>query len=174
MDKEKYKLYEIGDEYIWVREGEEVYPGYRELSEEEKRDISFLITKEYLDYFINPKQECKGETTGYLGSWKYPSIMKKFKVDVLKAFTLANGPKRDKSIWAEMRNKYFDGKPYVYPEEMIENLFKFDNKEIIAFLWFCSCYKERFIDGVYGEYASEGLVGKILKRLEELPHEIEI
>ena len=74
-----------------------------------------------------------------------------------------------KPIWAEMRDKYFNGRPYVYPDEMIEHLSEFNNEEIVAFLQYCSNYKERFCDGAYGRYAAEGFIGKLLVRLKELP-----
>ena len=57
---------------------------------------------------------------------------------------------------------------YVHPDEMIEHLSEFDSREIIGFLYYCTIYKERFCDGVYGLYAKEGFIGRLLIRLKEI------
>lgn len=143
-------------------------------SKTKKNDISYLVDDKYLDFFVNPKSECAGKPTGYIGSWNYPDIMIEFKGKVLNALEVADDyysrdRDGDKPVWAKMRDKYFGGRSYVYPDEMIQKLDDFDNREIVAFLYYCVCYKERFFDGAYGDYAEDGYIGKLLLRLKELP-----
>ena len=67
-----------------------------------------------------------------------------------------------------MVENLFNGKPYVDPDEMIGYLDEFDIREIIAFLHYCTIYKERFFDGIYGVFTMEGYIGRLLMRLKEL------
>ena len=68
-----------------------------------------------------------------------------------------------------MRKNYFDCAQVVYALDMIKNLDSFDNREVVAFLYDCVVYEECFCKGTYGYYAQEGLIGKALLRLKELP-----
>ena len=159
--------------------GEDIFKGCEKLTNvtipdgiiEEQKDISFLITDEYVSFFTTPTSECEGKSTGYIGSWDYPEIMETFKDKILRAyralynFRCYNGRKH---VWAEMRDKYCNGRSYVHPDEMIEHLSEFDSREIIGFLYYCTIYKERFCDGIYGFYAKEGFIGRLLIRLKEL------
>ena len=168
-DLSDLSVYDVNGEFIRLKG--ELAQGLRKLTEAEKRDISYLTEEKFRNYFNEHKPECEGTSTGYLGSWNYPDIMNDFRDKVLNAISAANdygALNRNKPIWAKMRDKYFDGKPYVYPDEMIGKLSEFDNKEIVAFLHYCVCYKERFCDGAYGSYARSGIIGKLLARLAEL------
>ena len=177
-DYSNCKVYERDG--FFVRIQEEHAEGLRELTEDEKGDISYLVDEKYLDFFTKPHPEYEESKTGYSDFQNYPDIypdiMNEFKVKVLNALQAANDYgllNRHNPIWAQMRDKYFGVRPYVYPDEMIENLYEFDNKEIIAFLHYCTNYKERFFTGAYGLYAEEGYIGKLLLRLKELPLTIE-
>ena len=78
--KEEYHVYEITQDWFEVMEKEDAKKcKYREVSEEEQKDISFLITNEYVSFFSAPTSECEGTSTGYIGSWNYPEIMETFK-----------------------------------------------------------------------------------------------
>ena len=173
---------DLSNEKVYERDGyfvripEEHAEELRELTEDEKVDISYLLDEKYLDFFTNPRPEYEGSKTGYSVFQNYPDIypgiMNEFKIKVLNAYTAANDYgllNAHNPIWAQMREKYFEGRPYIQPEEMIEKLYEFDNKEIIAFLHYCVCYKERFFTGDYGLFAEEGLISKLLLRLKELP-----
>ena len=147
--------------------------GAREVPPEEQKDISFLITEEYVSYFTDESSCFDGAP---LCGEPYPEIMERFSDDVARAhralyrfgYYYEMGIEY-KMVWAEMREKYFNGEPYVQPEDMILFLKAFDNRECIAFLYYCVIYKERYCIGVFGEYAKEGLIGKVLLRLKELP-----
>ena len=178
-DSSNCKVYERDGYY--VRIPEEHAEGLRELTENEKVDISYLVDEKYLVFFTNPRPEYEGSKTGYSDFQNYPDIypdiMNEFKLKVGNAYAAANDYgllNEHNPIWAQMREKYFDGRPYVQADEMIEKLHEFDNKEIIAFLRYCVCYKERFFTGAYGLFAQEGMIGKLLLRLKELPLTIEL
>lgn len=168
----EYGVFEFGnDEFLFIEKTEAKEYGLREISEAEQKDISFLVSDDYISFFSNCTTDCVGKYTGFIGCWDYPEIMESFKKKVIRAHaSLYNFLMNSKKlVWAEMRDKYFGGKAYVYPDEMIENLNKFDNKEIIAFLHYCTVYKERFCTGAYGEYAKDGFIIKLLLRLKKLP-----
>ena len=170
--KNEYRVYETAKGWFEIIEKEDAEKcKYREVPDEEQKDISFLITIEYVSFFSAPTSEYEGTSTGYIGSWNYPEIMETFKDKILRAYrSLYNfrGYNGRKPVWAEMRDKYCNGRSYVHPDEMIEHLSEFDSREIIGFLYYCTIYKERFCDGVYGFYAKEGFIGRLLIRLKEI------
>lgn len=178
IDKKDQKVYEI-NKHIYRRLDRETAEklNVREAPESEYLDISHLVDDKFVSFFTDPDSDCKGKTTGYLGSWNYPEIMNSFSFFVKEALCAVYNYDFDMSmyiymtgqdtIWQKMREKYFNGKPYVQPEEMIEHLGEFDNKETISFLHYCACYSEQFCDGAYGDYAKEGYIGKLLLRLKE-------
>ena len=171
--EDEYRVYEFGkDEFVCLEKEYAEKMGLREVSEEEQKDTSFLYVDEFISFFTNPPSECAGTPTGYLGSWNYPDIMESFRNKVARASAALYGfgcrPNGRKPVWAEMRDKYFNGKPYVDPDEMIGYLDEFDIREIIAFLHYCTIYKERFSDGIYGVFTMEGYIGRLLMRLKEL------
>lgn len=171
-DTTEYGVYDMCGEYVrW--EKEYATNDMRELSEAEQKDISYLVDDKYVSFFTNPNSDCEGTTTGYLGSWNYPKIMEEFRQHVInatKAIYDYDLFSKKKNVWAEMREKYYDGKPYVFAEDMIEEHLKdFDNREIIAALHYCVVYKERYCDGICGYYAKEGYIGQLLLKLKELP-----
>ena len=122
--EDEYRVYEFGkDEFVRLEKEYAEKMGLREVSEEEQKDTSFLYVDEFISFFTNPPSECAGTPTGYLGSWNYPDIMKSFRNKVARASAALYGfgcrPNGRKPVWAEMRDKYFNGKPYVDPDEMI-------------------------------------------------------
>ncbi len=139
-----------------------------------KDDILLLISDEYVSFFSDPAPDCRGETTGSLGSWNYPAIMGSFREAVMDAYThiCRFGREDDKPVWALMREKYFDGEDYVQPEDMILHIDSFDVSEFVAFLHYCAWYKERFCDGAFGDYTKEGLIGKCLLKLKHVWEEV--
>ena len=145
---------------------------YQDMLEEKEnrgRDaISCLCEKKYVDFFTDPASEFTVAEAGKAGTC-YPEIMEEFYHRVKKAFMAVNkGPViKGPSIWTQMKEKYF-GNASVFPEEMIEKLSGFDTGEIVAFLHYCVMYKERFCDGAYGDYAKQGIIGKLLARLGEI------
>ena len=150
------------------------------MSETKIVDISNLVDEKYLDFFTHPVSDCEESNNVYCDFSDYPdiypAIMIEFRENVIKALIEMDGFEfnaDNKPRWAKMRDKYFDGKPYVQASEMIEKLDEFDYKEIIAFLHFCVCFKERFITGTYGVYAEKGLIGQLLLRLKELSNSID-
>jgi len=141
------------------------------------KDISVLVEQRFIDFFTNPDSEFIVKPTEEDGIWRYPEIMEEFKkyVGFLEwsvHFSGYSGESR-RPHWALMRQKYFDGRDYVYPEEMITKLEEFDNRDCLAFLHYCVSYKERFCDGAYMDYSKEGYIGRILLRLSQLPLTIE-
>ena len=142
-----------------------------EFLKKKRQTIFSLIDRRFVKFFSDPKAECEGKTTGYLGSWDYPEIMENFRVEVVREYIAVHkqeGRSEVKPVWAEMREKYFNGRSYVYPDEMIKHLNSFDSREIIGFLHYCTVYKERFHSGAYGVYAKEGYIGKLLLKLKEI------
>lgn len=167
----EYKVYEFAtDDFIRIPKEDAARWDLREVPEAEQRDISFLVCNEFLAFFTSPGSEFKGESAGGC-FWEYGGIMDTFLGKVLRARkAIYNFDYPDKKpVWAEMRDKYFGGRSYVHPDEMIAHLCEFNNKEIIEFLWFCSVYSERWCPGAYGIYAEEGYIGKLLVRLKDLP-----
>lgn len=73
-------------------------------------------------------------------------------------------------IWASMRKKYMNGKPYVQIDEMIADgrLDCFSADEIVAAIHFCLVYKERFCEGYFMDCCEDGIIGKLLLRLNDL------
>ena len=97
--------------------------------------------------------------------------MVSFREKVLRAYAAIydfRGYNGRRPVWAEMRDKYYNGKSYVYPDEMIEHLNEFDSREVIGFLYYCTVHKERFCDGSYGTYTMKGYIGRLLMKLKEL------
>ena len=71
----------------------------RKVSEEEQRDISFLVTDEFIKYFTDPNPECRGKT-GEWGKKEYPEIMLKFKRKVARAKNALYGLTNNKeNVW---------------------------------------------------------------------------
>ena len=166
-DKEKDRCMEsMTPLYSW-----EELTAYQDILEEKEnrsRDaISNLCEEKYVDFFTDPSSEFVVEAEKAYAF--YPEIMEKFYRRVRKAFMAVNkGPViKGPSIWTKMKEKYF-GNTSVFPEEMIEKLSEFDTREIVAFLYYCVMYKERFCDGAYGYYAKQGIIGKLLTRLNEI------
>ena len=170
-DKDEWGVFDFMGEYIRLRR--DVSCGMRELSLAEQKDISYLVENKYISFFTNPDSDCEGASTGFLGSWNYPERMLEFKNKVGNAYSAIynyKGYNGIQPVWAEMRNKYYDGQDYVNAEDMMEQHIKdFSTKEVIAALHYCSIYKERFCDGAYGYYAKEGYIGKLLLKLKGLP-----
>lgn len=134
------------------------------------KDISELVEKRYIDFFTNPDSEYVEKSPENAGGWRYPEIMNDFRRCVVCMYPATKYNSEDnRPLWAKMRQKYYDDKPYVYPDEMITKLELFDNKELIAFIHYCVVYKERFCDGAYGDYAKDGFIGRALLRLRDLP-----
>ena len=77
---------------------------------------------------------------------------------------------RYQEIWTLMRQKYMKGKLYVQIDEMIEDgrLEKFSADEVIAAIYFCLMYKERFCEGYFLDCCEAGIIGKLLLRLKNI------
>ncbi len=185
MEKEKLYYDTVVDEYIYYKMDKyvecEIKAGrIREVSEYEKKDISFIVSEEYVSFFNNSnsvfKVPCEKTATepAYFANCDYPKIMWDFWNDLSKAYCIMMGFSGGTSgIWPSMREKYLNGKEYAKPEEMIAFLNKFDNKQVLEFLFYCVRYAERFGCGSYAKYAEEGIIGKLLNRLKQLPLSIE-
>ena len=63
-----------------------------------------------------------------------------------------------------MRKKYMNGKPYVPIDEMIADgrLDRFSADEVVAAIYFCLVYKERFCEGYFMHCCEDGIIGKLL------------
>jgi len=74
------------------------------------------------------------------------------------------------TIWAEMRQKYCNGKGYVHIDEMIADgrLEQFTAKEVLAALYFCLIYKERFCEGYFLDCCENGEIGKLILHLKKI------
>ena len=170
-EKLTWDVYEMSEfEYYRFKKEDAERMQLRKVEEDEYLDISYLVDDKFVSFFTDPNSNCKGTSTGYLGSWNYPEIMKDFQWKVVYAYhATVNFLTYHKPIWAIMREKYFNGEPYVQPEEMIKYKDSFDNREIIAFLDFCANYSELYNDGIYGAYAKEGLIGIMLLELKKRP-----
>lgn len=169
---EETGVYNLHGLYYRLKKAAAESIGLKEVSGTELRDISYLVADEYLSFFLDPNAECLVPSAKSPGKWEYSEIMQAFKQKVLTAYSamvaLDDSLSR-KSVWAKMRDKYFNGKDYVYPDEMICYIDSFDNSEIVAFLHYCAEYKERFCDGAYCEYVKDGYFGKLLLKLKERP-----
>ena len=168
---EEAKLYEVGktDECIWFKPSEVrdmIDDGYlREIPEAEYNDISFLLEETYVKFF----------TTAVDVKWESP-IMQSFRYKVIRArgaLTAFGKYKRSRPVWRDMCDRFYPQQNRViFPEEMIEHLYELNTNEIIALLWYAVIYRDRWCGGAYEEYANNGLIGKVLTRLQELPHKV--
>ena len=171
------KLYfsEILGTFVYMEEEKaEGIKDFKEIDKQKEISISALTSDEYVSFFTNPESKCRAVFSGDgTNRYTYPDIMNRFKSAVLKAYSAVRSELSSrKPIWALMREKYYGGAPYVYPDVMIEHLNDFSVEELLAFLHYCTEYKERFCDGAYGNYASDGFIGQVLVRLRELPKDV--
>ena len=178
------KLYESKDLGMFVYMDEEKVKemdpngeDFKEVPSHKTVNVSALVSDEYVDFFTDPNAPCEAVfANDGTNAYTYPELMERFRSIVLKAVTAVDAIRRgreNKPVWAKMREKYYGGKAYVYPDEMIEHLEEFSVEELVAFLHYCVIYKERFCDGAYGGYAKEGFIGRVLLRLRELSLEID-
>lgn len=162
MDSE-YRVYEIiKDEYCYMSREEAkkfIFDGEfpRMLSEEEQKDISYLVEDRFIDFFTDPKSDFEERNDG---------IMYEFRMKVLKAYKATYGFGRIKCethMWRQMLDKYCN------TDKMLNCLYELSNIEIIVFLEHCIWREGRFNYRAYTDWSKEGVIGKILLRLKELP-----
>ena len=135
-----------------------VYP--RKVSEEEQRDISYLVDERFIAFFTDLDSVFEEQYE--------EGIMYEFRMKVIKAYKATYGFDTHKMVteprWVEMRNKYGDA-----ADKMLQHLNELSNVEIIAFLEHCIWRDERYCTGAYTDWAKAGVIGTVLLRLRELP-----
>ena len=158
-----YELYK--DCYVYMSKEEVdkisfdgVYP--RKVSEEEQRDISYLVDERFIAFFTDLDSDFEEQYE--------EGIMYEFRMKVIKAYQATYGFDTHKMVteprWVEMRNKYGTS-DYDMPHYLEE----FSNVEIIAFLEHCIWRDSRHFPEAYTDWAKNGVIGKALLRLKELP-----
>ena len=167
---EEAKLYAIGesDECIWFKPSEVrdmIDDGYlREVPEVDHKDVSFLVEENFVRFFTS--------TTD--ADWETP-IMQRFRGKVVRArgaLTAFGKYKRSQPVWRDMCDRFYPQEKRVWPEKMIQHLNELGTNEVVEFLWFAVVYCDRWCEGMYEEYTNSGLIGKLLTRLQELPHTV--